>query len=145
MDSSPSTSSNSWPFVPTGWKTVNEKQEAVWPFPDETEDTITVKMEKVTDHQSHGIKITHVFEEWNNRSGGVCIAWRKSQPNFRRGKMVEVALAYCHPGEAYNRKQGVKIAVDRFLAGNTVVVPCGDSNSSNTEYNLIKMFWESVQ
>lgn len=142
MDSFPSMSSN--PFVPDNWKVVTVASDPHWPFPDE-ENTVTVKMEKVIDHQSHGIKITHVFEEWNNRSGGVCIAWRKSQPNFRRGKMVEVALAYCHPGEAYNRKQGVKIAVDRFLAGNTVVVPCGDSNSSNTEYNLIKMFWESVQ
>lgn len=141
MDSFPSMSSN--PFVPDNWKVVTVASDPHWPFPDEA-DTVTVKMEKVTDYKEHGIKITHVFTEWDNREGGVCIAWRKTQPHFRQGKMVEVALAYCHPGEAYNRKQGVKIAVDRFLAGNTVTVPCGGPNNSLTEQKLIQMFWWSV-
>lgn len=89
--------------------------------------------------QLTGIKILHVFDPGHNH-GGVTIVWSRCE-EYRNSRMVEVAVAYCHPQDKYVRKTGARMAIDRWLNGNTVVVPAGDASNQVVSYNLQKMFW----
>jgi len=39
------------------------------------------------------------------------------------GGLVEVATAVCHPRDTFTKKVGTKLAVEAFLAGQTVLLP----------------------
>lgn len=124
----------SWPFVPT-WPITEAKP--FWPFPKMREETKEVKMEKIVDPPGD-VKILHCFDPYHNK-GGVCVAYRMTS-NFKNTKMVEVAVSYCSHHDTYSKKVGAKKALDRFLNGNTVLVPCGDRDDLMVRYNLEKMF-----
>lgn len=125
----------SWPFVPN-WPIT--EAESFWPFPKIGEETTEVKMEKVSEDES-SVSILHCFDPYHNK-GGVCIAYRMTSL-FKNTRMVEVALSYCSPHDTYSKKIGAKKARDRFLMGNTVLVPCGDRDDLQVRYNLEKMFY----
>lgn len=111
-----------------------------WPFP--TTAVPKPGLEEVL--RDHNITVTHIFNESRNR-GGLTLAWRSCNTHHNT-RMVEVAVAYCHPEDTYVRKVGSRLAVDRFLAGNTVVVPARSSNSSQAIIDTLKqMFWTSIQ
>ena len=113
---------------------------AAWPFPHGPLETST--FEEIL--RDHNITVTHIFNESRNK-GGVTLAWRSCNTH-RNTRMVEVAVAYCHPDDNYVRKVGSRLAVDRFLAGNTVVVPARTGNSAGSIIDTLKqMFWTSIQ
>ena len=88
------------------------------------------------------LKILHVFNREYNH-GGVTIVWTRCEEH-RNSRMVEVAVAYCHPQDKYVRKTGSQLAVSRWLNGNTVIVPAGDVSNQVVSYNLEKMFWNCI-
>lgn len=91
----------------------------------------------------HGIQICHAFDPFNNK-GGVTIAYSVAN-DFRNTRMVEIAVAYCSPHDIFNKKIGTRIAVDRFLAEETIWVPARTGNTNaEVPYNLRKMFWHSI-
>lgn len=115
---------------------------AAWPFPLFREPSITETIEDTL--QTHEINLAHIFDPHRNK-GGVTIAWRVCEDK-KNSKMVEVAVAYCHPQDHYNRKAGAALAVDRFLAGCTVVVPARTTKDRRTVVaNLRRMFWTTLQ
>lgn len=108
-----------------------------WPFPI---NPVPVKtMNYLDDMADHNIRVCHGYDPHDNR-GGVTIAYRKCG-GWRNTKMVEVSLAYCSSKDSFNKKVGVQLAVDRFMNGNTVVVPVRDRHDDTIVGNLLHMFW----
>jgi hypothetical protein len=78
-----------------------------------------------------GINILHVFDRLQPLAGGVTIAYKKASED-RSCRMVEVSVAYCVPGDSYNKKIGIDLAVQRFLDGSTVTVPARVNKDDET-------------
>lgn len=108
-----------------------------WPFP-----LNPVPMKKHTyldDMKEWGIRVCHGYDLQDNR-GGVTIAYRKCS-DWRNTKMVEVSLAYCSSKDSFSKKVGCELAVDRFMNGNTVMVPVRIRHDDTIVGNLLHMFW----
>ena len=110
-----------------------------WPFPVDPKPMQTNTIQD--DMKDHDIRICHGYDPQNNR-GGVTIAYRKCS-NWKNTKMVEVSLAYCSSKDSFNKKIGTQLAVDRFLVGNTVMVPVRFGHDDTIVGNLLQMFWYS--
>lgn len=104
-----------------------------------------IKSEDISDIlYEHNIQICHAFDPFKNK-GGVTIAYSVLS-EFKNTRMVEVAVAYCSPHDVFNKKIGTKIALDRFLNEETIMVPARTRNSnSDIPFNLRKMFWYSLE
>lgn len=111
--------------------------EQAWPFP--TYAKPIKQMTYLDDMLDHDIRVCHGYDPQDNR-GGVTIAYRKCS-DWRNTKMVEVSLAYCSSKDSFNKKIGVQLAVDRFMNGNTVMVPVRDRTDDSIVGNLLHMFW----
>lgn len=94
------------------------------------------------DMEALNIRVCHGYNRRDNR-GGVTIAYRKCS-NWRNTRMVEVALAYCSPKDSFNKKIGVQLAVDRFINGNTVMVPVRHGHDDTIVGNLLCMFYHDI-
>jgi len=113
-----------------------------WPFPTKTQ-PYAMKTNTVQDDMSDfDIRICHGYNRHDNR-GGVTIAYRKCS-NWRNTRMVEVALAYCSPKDSFNKKIGVELAVERFVNGNTVMVPVRQGHDDTIVGNLLAMFYHDI-
>ena len=74
-------------------------------------------------HQSakdQGIGIVHIYTD--GEKGGLTIAYRKSN-EFTSGCMVEVAVATCSEADAFSKKIGVQLALEKFFDDNTIELP----------------------
>jgi hypothetical protein len=112
-----------------------------WPFPTPTHDMIQYNTVH-DDMEALDIRICHGYNRHDNR-GGVTIAYRKCS-NWRNTRMVEVSLAYCSPKDSFNKKIGVQLAVDRFVNGNTVMVPVRYGHDDTIVGNLLAMFYHDI-
>ena len=113
-----------------------------WPFPTKTT-PYAMKTHTVQDDMTDfDIRICHGYNRHDNR-GGVTIAYRKCS-NWRNTRMVEVSLAYCSPKDSFNKKIGAELAVDRFINGNTVMVPVRYGHDDTIVGNLLAMFYHDV-
>ena len=111
--------------------------ESSWPFP--LNPTPIKTMTYLDDMMDHDIRICHGYDPQDNR-GGVTIAYRKCS-DWRNTKMVEVSVAYCSSKDSFNKKIGCQLAVDRFMNGNTIMVPVRDRTDDSIVGNLLHMFW----
>lgn len=111
--------------------------EQAWPFP--INPTPIKTMTYLDDMLDHDIRICHGYDPQDNR-GGVTIAYRKCS-DWRNTKMVEVSVAYCSSKDSFNKKIGCQLAVDRFMNGNTIMVPVRDRTDDSIVGNLLHMFW----
>lgn len=110
--------------------------EQAWPFP--VNPIPIKKMTYLDDMADHDIRICHGYDPEDNR-GGVTIAYRKCS-GWRNTKMVEVSVAYCSNKDSFNKKIGVQLAVDRFMNGNTIMVPVRIRHDDTIVGNLLQMF-----
>ena len=108
-----------------------------WPFP--VNPTPIKTMTYLDDMMDHDIRICHGYDPQDNR-GGVTIAYRKCS-DWRNTKMVEVSVAYCSSKDSFNKKIGCQLAVDRFMNGNTIMVPVRDRTDDSIVGNLLHTFW----
>lgn len=113
----------------------------VWPFPADPKPMQTNTIQD--DMMDFNIRVCHGYDPQNNR-GGVTIAYRKCS-EWKNSKMVEVSLAYCSGKDSFNKKIGVQLAVERFLNGNTVMVPVRDRHDDTIVANLLAVFWHNYR
>jgi hypothetical protein len=116
------------------------KAQQAWPFP--INPTPMYTNTYLDDIEDLDLRICHGYNRHDNR-GGVTIAYRKCS-NWRNTRMVEVALAYCSPKDSFNKKIGAELAVDRFVNGNTVMVPVRYGHDDTIVGNLLCMFYHDV-
>ena len=112
-----------------------------WPFPSQEDQGFSVDVETdlTVSPQSLGICITHCMGE--NGKGGVTMAWRKAS-DTKNARMIEVAVAYCSPTDTFTKRIGKQLALENFLAGETVFVPARTEKTDDSiPYNLRNMFW----
>ena len=119
---------------------MNTSKEA-WPFPTGGIDDIVDSPTEVATRQ--GVRFLHLNDPCNP-TVACTVAYRPVKP-YRNGKMLEIAVAYKHPRDTYIRKTGTLIAAERFLSGQTVVMPLRSRNNYTTLYNLRVTFLDSVQ
>ena len=67
-----------------------------------------------------GIGIVHIFEA--GEKGGLTIAFKKST-GFKSGRMVQVSVATCSVEDHFNKKIGVRVALEKFFYGETIELP----------------------
>lgn len=85
------------------------------------------------------LNIIHCFDPEHNR-GGVTICYKKCE-NHRNSRMVEVSVSYCSQHDSYNKKIGVRQAVERFYYNETITVPARSYNCDDSiPINLERMF-----
>jgi len=86
-----------------------------------------------------GVRFLHFNED------DVCctIAYRPHNMD-RMGKFLEVAVAYKHPNDQYSKKEGAKVAAERFLYENTLVVPFRGETYQETVMRLYNAFVTST-
>lgn len=70
--------------------------------------------------KEQGIGIVHIYTD--GEKGGMTIAYRKSN-QFSSGCMVEVAVATCSEADAFSKKIGVQLALEKFFDDNTIELP----------------------
>lgn len=71
------------------------------------------------------VRVVHFFDK-QNPHGGLTIAYKPQICNskgFPRGKFAEVSLAWCNPGDRYDRKLGELIALNKLMRGESVLLP----------------------
>lgn len=71
------------------------------------------------------IRVVYFFDKQHPK-GGVTVAYRptlRDSKNNPQGIFGEVAVAYCHPKEAFNRKAGKQLATQNLLSGNSIKLP----------------------
>lgn len=69
-----------------------------------------------------GIKLVHVFNP-DHPYGGLTIAFKKTNPYAKNGKMVTVAVSVCSDEDAFCRRVGAFYAIDNFNLGQTLQLP----------------------
>jgi hypothetical protein len=110
---------------------------SAWPFPKPTFETTFVANKSVS--VVNTIKYVHAISETGR--GGVTIAYRKCS-DTRNSRMVEVAVAYCSPADAFSKKVGHALATKAFLDGRTILVPArSNKEDESIPHNLRAMFW----
>jgi hypothetical protein len=112
-----------------------------WPFPTYRPEMIQYNTVH-DDMRALDVRVCHGYDPLHNR-GGVTIAYRKCA-NWRNTKMVEVALAYCSPKDSFSKKIGLQLAVERFVSGQTVMVPVRNGHDDTIVGNLLAMFYHDV-
>lgn len=91
--------------------------------------------------ENYGLRVCYGFNPDKIRSGGVTIVYRKTE-DFKNTRMVEVSLAYCNPCDSFCKKTGLNIALQRWIDGQTVVIPARDCfGDTSISHNLVKMFY----
>lgn len=75
--------------------------------------------------KSNGISITHIRPVSSQGFGGATIAYRPDN-EFHNCRMVQVAVAYCSPHDTFSKKVGTRLATEKFLNGETILVPMRD-------------------
>ena len=70
--------------------------------------------------KEQGIGIVHIYTD--GEKGGLTVAYRKSN-EFTSGSMVEVAVASCSEADAFSKKIGVQLALEKFFDGTTIELP----------------------
>lgn len=70
--------------------------------------------------KAENIGIVHIYTD--GLKGGLTIAYRKSN-EFTSGCMVEVAVATCSEADAFSKKIGVQLALEKFFDGTTIELP----------------------
>ena len=138
-----------WPFPTTMSEVINKIDDTIttgkdvlsslkegWPFPKGAVTEISEPNEPVTlTATKERIKFVH-FDYGDT----VCtVAYRPC--NFKKGlKMLEIAVAYKHPKDQYNKKIGARTAAQRFLDGRTVCMPLRGKSNEETYWNLYHAF-----
>ena len=89
------------------------------------------------------LKVCYAFNENDLRGGGVAIVYAKTTPNTSND-MYEVSVAYCRQGDTFCKKTGLRLALERFLDGRTVVVKAKTKNHPWVDWNLKQMFFYSL-
>ena len=54
--------------------------------------------------------------------------------------MLDLAVAYVHPKDQFNKKIGAMTAASRFLSGNYVTMPLRDKDNYVTYNNIVDAF-----
>lgn len=67
------------------------------------------------------IGIVHIFDA-DHPVGGLTIAFRKSS-QYKSGKMVECSVASCSDQDAFSKKIGTTIALEKFFDERTIELP----------------------
>ncbi len=80
-----------------------------------------------------GVKFIHV--QYLQRR--CTIAYRPVKHN---GTMLDLAVAYVHPKDQFNKKIGAMTAASRFLSGNYVTMPLRDKDNYVTYNNIVDAF-----
>jgi len=83
-----------------------------------TADELRARYLKIAKDQ--GIGIVHIHSE--GIKGGLTIAFSKSSP-YKHGVMVEVAVNTCSTNDTFSRKLGTHGALEKFLSGETILLP----------------------
>lgn len=83
------------------------------------------------------VKLVHTQNIFKH--GGFTFAWRRCS-EFRRNRMVEVAVTFCSPKDQFCRKIGALLTLDRFFSGSVIMVPAGSENSEEIVRKLRYMF-----
>lgn len=85
------------------------------------------------------IKIVHSLPTPDSR--GFTVAWRKTS-EFKNSTMVDVAVAYCAPGDTFNKKVGAELARRNLLQGKYVTIPARNPKLGDTSVpaNLRRAF-----
>jgi len=116
-----------------------------WPFPTSKPDQVVYTHDPRTVPQmvaeDYGVRFVHLHLP--GRPGGCTVAYAPTV--FTKNcKMLEIAVAYTHPRDNYSKKVGIQLATDRWLSGNTVVMPLRGKNVHETTNNLWNTFYYSV-
>lgn len=71
--------------------------------------------------KEEGVGIVHIFDK-EYPQGGLTVAFKKVSP-YRRGRMVEVAVATCSPEDVFSKRIGTHLALEAFFYGTTMELP----------------------
>lgn len=130
-----------------------------WPFPTimpnthtATKDTSEIKLrlmeamkqyrEQLHDSaKAQNIGIVHIHQD--GVKGGMTVAYRKCT-EYKSGCMVEVAVASCSTDDAFSKKIGVQIALEKFFDGNTIELPLLNSYAARDISYAVKQAFTAL-
>ena len=101
-----------------------------WPvgYPDEEKSPSVAETAR-----EEGIRFIH----FQNENHPCTIAYKQVQ---KRGNLADVAVAYLHPNDQFNKKIGVSIAADRLMNGQSVRMPILNKDKYITHLNFARAF-----
>lgn len=88
--------------------------------------------------REQGIRFIH----FQNEQHPCTVAYKQVQ---KRGNLADVAVAYLHPKDQFNKKIGVALAADRLLNGHSVRLPILSKDKFTTHLNFSRAFAEFNQ
>lgn len=75
--------------------------------------------------EHYNVRTVHLFNK-HNSYGGATIVYRpmlSDSKGFPQGKFAEVSIAWCAPGDRYDRKMGELVALSKMQNGESVSLP----------------------
>lgn len=85
-----------------------------------------------------GLHIVHNFDQ-DYPMGGFSFVWAR-ESEFKKARMIRVAVAFCSPKDQFCRKIGSYHALVNWYSGNSIALPVGDEDSAVIVYRLRKLF-----
>jgi len=110
----------------------------LWPFPTQkpTQQTTTITEQA----NRAGIRFMHL----QGLTAACTVAYRPLSKNSN-SHVLELAVTYKHKNDQYNRKTGAELAAQRFLNGNTIIMPIRGRDSKETMANITRVFLFTVE
>lgn len=116
---------NNFNSVTTTWK----DEDASWPWPTGYPESKSITQTAT----EQGIKFIHV----QHLERRCTIAYRPVKHN---GNMLDIAVAYVHPKDQFNKKIGAMTAASRFMSGRYVTMPLRNKDNYVTYNNIVDAF-----
>lgn len=73
----------------------------------------------------YNVRTVHLFNKATGR-GGATVVYRPmlhDSTGFPKGKFAEIAVAWCAPGDQYDRKLGELLALSKLQSGESIRAP----------------------
>lgn len=133
-----------WPFPKSRPETVAEEFPSLDDLLDDLPDITPTYTVSALQEALETYKVRMIHMHVPGTRGGCTVVYRPTNPNSPGCKTLEIAVAYTHPKDSYNKKMGAEIAASRWLGGNTVVIPARGKSVHETIHNLWNIFYYSI-
>lgn len=116
-----------------------------WPFPTSPKPEMKINPTRQSSTQERaqalGVRFIHMHRV--GHKGGCTVAYRPTTDN-KNCRVLEIAVAYTHPNDAYCKKEGIAIVSQRWLDGEVVMMPLRGKSVHETTSNLWHTFFYTV-
>ncbi len=92
-----------------------------------------------------GLEIMYIFDRDRPKAGGVTVVWSPAHEYDRsRSTTALISVAYCRPGDAFDKRIGLELAMQRMYNDNYIILPIYQHGEDYVHETIRTMFSQFV-